>query len=134
MSRLPIAIVAVALLTRPIHGQAPDPAKEAERAQGLVAAGDKQAEETLREKSRPQAEKDVRLSYLFKSIAAQEKLEATHEDVDVLKKKALEETKDNPTQVDKYFLERDLAIRASLTEGKVLEFLKNNAKIKAAKE
>jgi len=102
--------------------------------QGLVAAGDKQAEETIKEKSRPQAEKDVRLSYLFKSIAAQEKLEATAADVEELKKKALEETKDNPQNVDKYFQERDLAIRASLTEGKVLEFLKNNAKVKVSKE
>lgn len=102
--------------------------------QGLVAAGDKQAEDTIREKSRPQAEKDVRLSYLFKSIATLEKLEATQADVDELKKKALEETKDDAKNVEKYFQERDLAIRASLTEGKVLEFLKNNAKVKAAKE
>jgi trigger factor len=102
--------------------------------QGLVAPGDKQAEETIREKSRPQAEKDVRLSYLFKSIAGQEKLEATEAGVEELKKKALEETKDNPQNVEKYFQERDLAIRASLTEGKVLEFLKNTAKVKTAKE
>ncbi len=99
--------------------------------QGLVAQGDKQAEETIREKSRPQAEKDVRLSYLLKGIAAQEKLEAGQADVDELKKKALEETKDNPENVDKYFQERDLAIRASLTETKVLDFLKKNAKIKS---
>ena len=72
----------------------------------------------------------MRLSYLFKSIAAQEKLEATQADVDELQKKALEETKDNPQNVDKYFQERDLAIRASLTEGKVLEFLKKSAKVK----
>ena len=72
----------------------------------------------------------MRLSYLFKSIAAQEKLEATQADVDELRKKALEETKDNPQNVDKYFQERDLAIRASLTEGKVLEFLKKSAKVK----
>ena len=103
--------------------------------QGLVKEGDKQAEETIREKSRPQAEKDVRLSYLLKGIAAQEKLEAGQSDVDELKKKALEETKDNPENVDKYFQERDLAIRASLlTETKVLDFLKKNAKIKEVKE
>jgi len=51
-----------------------------------------------------------------------------------LKKKALEETKDKPENVDKYFQERDLAIRASLTETKVLDFLKKTAKIKTAKE
>jgi tetratricopeptide (TPR) repeat protein len=38
VSRLPIAILGVALLTC-LHGQGPDPAKEAEQAQGLVAAG-----------------------------------------------------------------------------------------------
>ena len=74
------------------------------------------------------------LSYLFKSIAAQEKLGGDAGDIEELKKKALDETKDNPQNVEKYFQERDLAIRASLTEGKVLEFLKNNAKVKTAKE
>jgi trigger factor len=98
--------------------------------QGLVAQGDKQAEATVREKSRPQAEKDVRLSYLLKAIATQEKLFAEQADVDELKKKALAETQDKPENVDKYFAERDLAIRASLTETKVLDFLKKNAKIK----
>jgi len=39
MCRLPIAIIAVALLTCKTQGQAPDAAKEAERAQGLVATG-----------------------------------------------------------------------------------------------
>ncbi len=102
--------------------------------QGLVAQGDKQAETTIREKSRPQAEKDVRLSYLLKAIAAQENLLAAQADIDELKKKALEETKDKPENVDKYFQERDLAIRASLTESKVLEFLKKTAKIKVAKD
>jgi trigger factor len=102
--------------------------------QGLIAPGDKKAEETIREKSRPQAEKDVRLSYLLKAISAQEKLEAGQADVEELKKKALAETKDKPEVVDKYFQERDLAIRASLTETKVLDFLKKNAKIKTTKE
>ena len=39
MSRLPAATIAFALLTGLIHGQTPDPAKEAQRAQELVAAG-----------------------------------------------------------------------------------------------
>jgi trigger factor len=102
--------------------------------QGLVAQGDQQAEATIREKMKPQAEKDVHLSYLFKAIAQQEKLEAGPADVEELKQKALAETKDSPENVAKYFQERDLAIRASLTETKVLDFLRNNAKIKTAKE
>ncbi|MFA5976006.1 MAG: trigger factor [Elusimicrobiota bacterium] len=102
--------------------------------QGLVQAGDKQAEATILEKSRPQAERDIRLSYLLRAISVQEKLEATEADVQELKKKALAENKDQSESIEKYFQERDLSIRASLTEGKVLEFLKNNAKVKTAKD
>lgn len=98
--------------------------------QGLVQAGDPQAESTILEKSRPQAERDVRLSYLLSAIAAREKLEATDADVLELKKKALAENKDQAETVEKYFQERNLSIRASLTEGKVIEFLKNHAKVK----
>jgi len=100
--------------------------------QGLVSMEDKKAAATLEEKSRPQAEKDVRLSYLLKSIANQEKLEAGNEDVEELKKKALAEKEANAAEIEKYFQERDISIRASLTEGKVLDFLKKHAKIKAA--
>ncbi len=102
--------------------------------QGLLQPGDQQAEQTLRERSKPQAEKDVRLSYLLKGIANQEKLDATPADIEVLKKKALEESKDNAEVVEKYFKKHDSSIRASLTEGKVLDFLKSNAKIKTARE
>ena len=100
--------------------------------QGLISAEDAKAQATLKEKTRPQAEKDVRLSYLLKAIAAQEKLEAVDADVEELRKKALDDKDAKPAEIDKYFQERDLSIRASLTEGKVLEFLKKHAKIKAA--
>jgi len=102
--------------------------------QGLVPHGDAQAEKTVREKSRPQAEKDVRLSYLLKAIAEQEKLNATDEDIEKLRLQAREENKDHPDAVEKYFKDHDLSLRASLTEGKVLDFLKKNAKVKTAKE
>lgn len=102
--------------------------------QGLVKPGDKQAEDTLKERSKPQAEKDVRLSYILRAIAAQEKLDAAQSDVDDLKKKALDENKDQTAQVEKYFQEKDQSIRASLTEGKVFEFLKTNAKTKTTKD
>jgi len=100
--------------------------------QGLVSTEDQQAQATLKEKTRPQAEKDVRLSYLLKAIAAQEKLEATGGDVEELRKKALDDKDAKPAEIDKYFHERDLSIRASLTEGKVLDFLKKHAKVKTA--
>lgn len=99
--------------------------------QGLLQAKDSQADAALREKVRPQAEKDIRLSYLLRAIAAQEKLEVTDADVDALKKKALEEEKNaKPEEVENYFREHVLSIKASLTEGKVMDFLKTNAKIK----
>jgi trigger factor len=102
--------------------------------QGLVQQGDQQALKTVEEKSRPQAERDVRLSYLIKAISAQESLEAGDADVETLKAKALEENKDKADAVEKYFRENAASIRASLTEGKVMDFLKNNAKVKTAKE
>jgi trigger factor len=102
--------------------------------QGLLQPNDAQAEIALREKVRPQAEKDVRLSYLLKAIAAQEALEARAEDIDKLKKKSLEENKSKSDEVEAYFRNHDVSIRATLTEGKVLEFLKNNAKVKLLSE
>lgn len=102
--------------------------------QGLLQPNDPQAESALRDNVRPQAEKDVRLSYLLKAIAAQENLEAKEEDMDTLRKKALEENKEKTDAVETYFKDRDLAIRASLTEGKVLDFLKRHAKIKVVNE
>jgi trigger factor len=104
--------------------------RQALERQGLVQPNDPKAEEALRERVRPQAEKDVRLSYLLKAIAEQEKLEDVGSDIDALKKKALEESKDKQETVEKYFKEHLTSIRASLIEGKVIEFLKKNAKIK----
>jgi trigger factor len=98
--------------------------------QGLVSSEDAQAQATLKEKTRPQAEKDVRLSYLLKAIATQEKLEVTDADIEVLHKQALDDKDAKPAEIEKYFQERDMSIRASLMEGKVLEFLKKHAKLK----
>ena len=100
--------------------------------QGLVSVQDKQAEATLLEKTKPQAEKDVRLSYLLKAIATQEKLEAGEADIEELKKKALGEKDADVKEIEKYFREKHASVIASLTEGKVLDFLKANAKIKSA--
>lgn len=102
--------------------------------QGLLQPNDAQAETALRERVRPQAEKDVRLSYLLKAIAAQENLEATTQDIDKIKKDALEDAKTKADEVEKYFQEHDHTVRATLTEGKVMEFLRNNARIKTTSE
>ncbi|OGR93089.1 MAG: trigger factor [Elusimicrobia bacterium RIFCSPLOWO2_01_FULL_59_12] len=104
--------------------------KNALERQGLMQPNDPKADAALRERVRPQAEKDVRLSYLLKAIASQEKLENVEADIDALKKKALEETQDKKETVETYFKDHLLSIRASLIEAKVIEFLKKNAKIK----
>jgi len=102
--------------------------------QGLVQPNDPKADAALRERVKPQAERDVRLSYLLKAIAEQEKLESVDEEIASLKKKALEESKDKQENVDKYFQEHLVSIRASLIESKVIDFLKKNAKIKTVTE
>jgi trigger factor len=104
-------------------------AKQSLQRQGLMAPDDPKADEVLHEKVHPQAEKDVRLSYLLKAISSQEKLDASEADFEEMKKKALAESKDTKT-VENYFNEHYLSIKASLTEGKVMDFLKNQAKIK----
>ncbi len=108
--------------------------KTALERQGLVQPNDEKADQALRERVKPQAEKDVRLSYLLKAIAEQEKLENVDEEIESLKKKALEETKDKKETVDNYFKEHVVSIKASLIESKVIEFLKKNAKIKTVTE
>lgn len=109
-------------------------ARTALERQGLVQPNDPQAEGPLRDKVRPQAERDVRLSYMLKSVAEQEKLENVDVEVENLRKKALEENKDRVDAVETYFRDHDHSIRASLLEGKVIEFLKKNAKIKTESE
>jgi trigger factor len=101
--------------------------------QGIPQPSDPKTDEALREKVRPQAEKDVRLSYILKGISEQEKLENVDTEFNDLKKKALEENKDQ-AGVDKYFKEHLVSIRASLIESKVIDFLKKNAKIKTVTE
>ena len=102
--------------------------------QGLSKATDPQAEAAIREKVRPQAEKDVRLSYLLRAIAEQEKLEDVTTELEALKTKALTESQDKKEAVESYFKEHLTSIRASLMENKVIEFLKKNAKIKTVTE
>jgi trigger factor len=99
--------------------------------QGIVQPNDPNADAALREKVKPQAERDVRLSYLLKGIAEQEKLEDVTTEFENLKTKAIEETKDKPEAVETYFKEHLVSIRASLIESKVIDFLKKHAKIKA---
>ena len=102
--------------------------------QGLKLPNDPKADEALREKVRPQAEKDVRLSYLLKGVAEQEKLEDVSKEFEELKQKALSESQDKKDAVENYFKEHLVSIRASLLESKVIEFLKKNAKIKTVTE
>jgi FKBP-type peptidyl-prolyl cis-trans isomerase (trigger factor) len=101
---------------------------------GLISPDDVASDAALKEKVRPQAEKDVRLSYLFKSVAVQEKIDVTPEDINEMKEKTLASNADNKEAVEKYFTENDLAIRASVLEKKIVDFIKQHAKMKVVED
>lgn len=94
-----------------------------------------EAQETrLKERMRPAIERDIRLSYLLRSIALKEKLEADARDFEQeLEKNVSKITEEQQKQqVRKVFEARREDIMAALTEKKVIEFLKSQATTKEA--
>ena len=88
----------------------------------------------LREKLKPKAEDDIRLSYLLQAIADAEKIEVTDADLDAEKARNLEsaQDEDEKKQVQELFEERGEAVKGMLRERKVMELLKNSAAVTEA--
>ncbi len=105
-------------------------AKQMMERQGLKSdiAGDKEKE--LREKYRPQAERQVKINYILSGIAKQENLLASDEEVSAERQKYKDKTPEHAAQIDNYFDEHGHHVQAQLTDEKVLKFLEENAKIK----
>ncbi len=104
-------------------------AKEMMQRQGLKAEiGDKEKE--LREKYRPQAERQVRVNYILSGIARQESLVASEAELELEREQYKAKTPEHAAQVDNYFNEHGHHVRAQLTDEKVIKFLTENAKIK----
>lgn len=85
----------------------------------------------LREKFKPKAEDDIRLSYLLQAIAEAEKIEVTAQELEAEKTRSVESAQDEAEkqQVRKLFDERAENLKGMLRERKVMEFLKNSAVI-----
>ena len=82
------------------------------------------------ERIRPSVEKDLRIGYMIHAIAKKENLQATEADWQAEMDKTLAEKKNDEKQVKTFFNERKDQIIATLTERKVFEFLKKEAKYK----
>ena len=81
---------------------------------------------------RPNVEKDLRLGYIVHAIAKKENLEAVQEDwkAELDKSLASADKKADSTKIKAFFDERKDQILATITERKVFEFLKKEAKYK----
>lgn len=92
---------------------------------------DSAQEEKLKTQLRPAVERDIRLSYVLRSIAQKEKLEAKDIDFEAELEKTVNTATDEKqkSQVRKTFETRREDIMAALTEKKVVQFLKSKASI-----
>lgn len=87
-------------------------------------------QEKMLEKNRPEAERQVRLSYLLLAIAEKEKIEGTDADVDeAVKKAAAEVPAERVEELKKWYEDRRDNLRAQLKEEKIFKFLLDNAKV-----
>lgn len=82
------------------------------------------------ERIRPSVEKDLRIGYIVHAISKKENLQATEADWQAELDKTLAEKKNDEKQVKTFFAERKDQILATLTERKVFDFLKKEAKYK----
>ncbi len=82
------------------------------------------------ERIRPSVEKDLRIGYMIHAIAKKENLQATEADWQAELDKTLAEKKNDEKQVKTFFTERKDQIIATLTERKVFDYLKKEAKYK----
>ncbi|MBI4248551.1 MAG: trigger factor [Elusimicrobia bacterium] len=90
---------------------------------------DKEGEE-IRGRLRPQAESEVRLSYILRDVARQEKLEVTEQDFQAEVEKACQAVEpQQAAAAQKYYAERREQVVAMLQERKVMQFIRDSAKI-----
>ncbi|HOX23273.1 MAG TPA: trigger factor [Elusimicrobiales bacterium] len=85
----------------------------------------------LLERLRPAVEHDLRVGYIIRAVARQEKLNATEADFEAEVEKMLAHARNDKEkkQARKYFEARREEVLAGLTERKVMDFLKTGAKL-----
>ena len=97
--------------------------------------GDKEGkigDETLVEKLKPIAERNLRIAYILHNIARKEKIEITEEDLRAELEKALLSvpSEKEKEQIKDVFEKRKEYISATLRENKTMEFVKSKASVK----
>ena len=88
--------------------------------------------ETLVEKLKPVAERNLRIAYVLHNIGEKEKIEITENDLQAELEKALGsvQTEKEKTQIKDVFEKRKEYISATLRENKTMEFVKSKASVK----
>ncbi|MCB4792356.1 MAG: trigger factor [Elusimicrobia bacterium] len=86
--------------------------------------------EKNKDKYLKEAEEDVRLSYIFREVIKEFKIEVSQEELNKRLETMKESNKGREKEVEKYFSENKEKISASLKEEKIFDFLIENAKIK----
>ncbi|MFA6582990.1 MAG: trigger factor [Elusimicrobiaceae bacterium] len=90
----------------------------------------------LREKIRPNVERDIKVGYIIHAIARKENLVAAEADVEIELAKNLElaRNEDEKKRVREFFATRRSDALITITERKVMNFLKENSKITEEKK
>lgn len=98
---------------------------------GLAELGEAEAAD-LRKRLLPEAENSVRLGYLLKSVAEQERLSVSDADLEAERQKSLEaaESQEDKSKVSEFFAKHRREISNIVLEKKVWQLLKDSAKIK----
>ncbi|MEA3307023.1 MAG: trigger factor [Elusimicrobiota bacterium] len=89
-------------------------------------------DETLIEKLKPMAERNLRVAYILHNIGEKEKIEITEKDLEAELERALAsvQTDKEKEQIKDVFGKRKEYITATLRENKTMEFVKNKASVK----
>jgi trigger factor len=89
-------------------------------------------DETLVEKLKPMAERNLRIAYILHNIGEKEKVEVTEKDLEAELEKALASvpTEKEKEQIKDVFGKRKEYITATLRENKTMEFVKSKASVK----
>ena len=100
------------------------------RKQGLPQDAWQKNADQLRDKYKQEAERTVRLSYIFNTLASTEKIDITEEDLVKEHEKMKTTNPGREAEVDKYYTENKKKIEAQLKEEGIFQFLLSQAKIK----
>ncbi len=106
-------------------------AKQRLLAQGFGQAQLNEQEEAIRERVKPQAERQVKIHFILQEIALQEKVSVSEEEVKQRIEQVAKRANQTVEAVDRYFEQKQLysGFVEEMTQEKIIEFLLKEAKI-----